>query len=385
MKINQSTVAMASERQAVSGFASQVTTGERVRVPNGWIGAGQNPQAGETAATLEISGKKEERRDAFVSLRENLEKQTDALRAKNGQKKDPWETPEYDFKIKMMLRLLESLRAFREGRAPDYAQFEKKEKQSLGFSFQNSVESTMSFNWTGQSTAGGSRVTVGNTHWEERVTMSSIFTEREATVFSSKGSVETADGRKIEFNLNFEMSREFTQATNMEYTRKIFCVDPLVINLDGSPASFSDQTFFFDLDGDGREEELSNLKKGSGFLALDKNRDGKINDGNELFGTKSGDGFKDLAAYDEDKNGWIDESDSVFDDLKIWTLDENGNSRLLSLKEAGVGALYLGNVGTEFSLKEQGTNRTQGIVRSTGVFLKENGEAGTIQHVDYAV
>ncbi len=38
----------------------------------------------------------------------------------------------------------------------------------------------------------------------------------------------------------------------------------------------------------------------------------KINDGSELFGTSSGDGFKDLATYDEDENGWIDENDSIF-------------------------------------------------------------------------
>ena len=61
----------------------------------------------------------------------------------------------------------------------------------------------------------------------------------------------------------------------------------------------SDQTFYFDLDADGKEEEISVLN-GSGYLALDKNGDGVINDGSELFGTKNGDGFADLARYDED-------------------------------------------------------------------------------------
>ena len=35
--------------------------------------------------------------------------------------------------------------------------------------------------------------------------------------------------------------------------------------------------------------------------------------------------FKDLAEYDEDHNGWIDENDSIFSKLKVWTKDENGN------------------------------------------------------------
>ena len=37
----------------------------------------------------------------------------------------------------------------------------------------------------------------------------------------------------------------------------------------------------------------------------------------KLFGTSSGDGFKDLAEYDEDGNGWIDENDSIFNRLKV--------------------------------------------------------------------
>ncbi|MBQ8547586.1 MAG: hypothetical protein IJ427_03720, partial [Lachnospiraceae bacterium] len=113
-----------------------------------------------------------------------------------------------------------------------------------------------------------------------------------------------------------------------------------------------------------------------------KNEDGTINDGSELFGTKSGDGFADLAAYDGDGNGWIDEADEVFSKLKIWTKDENGENLLLNLKEADVGAIYLGNANTQFSLNNAETNETNAIVRKTGVFLKESGTVGTVQHVD---
>ena len=125
-------------------------------------------------------------------------------------------------------------------------------------------------------------------------------------------------------------------------------------------------------------------KAGSGFLALDKNGDGKINDGNELFGVKSGDGFADLAEYDSDGNGWIDENDEVFDKLKVWTRTEDGKDELKSLKDSGVGAIFLGAEDTEFTLEgEDGV--LDGKVRKTGIFLKEDGSAGTIQHVDLAI
>lgn len=161
--------------------------------------------------------------------------------------------------------------------------------------------------------------------------------------------------------------------------------DPLVINVGSNVTSVLDQKFRFDLDSDGAEDEISMLGEGSGFLALDINEDGKINDGNELFGTKSGNGFTDLADYDKDHNGWIDENDEVFDKLKIWFKHEDGTDRLISLKEADVGAIYLGNASTEFSLKNDDTHALNGIVRTTGIFLKESAGAGTIQHVDLAL
>lgn len=215
-------------------------------------------------------------------------------------------------------------------------------------------------------------------------TRETIHIESENTSFSTVGTVKTADGREISFNVNVGMSREFQSyfSEDLELARFTLC-DPLVINLDGDVADVEDQTFYFDLDADGEEDEISRLGKGSGYLALDKNGDGVINDGSELFGTKSGDGFADLAKYDEDGNGWIDENDAVWDKLKIWCKDENGKDVYYRLADKGVGAICLQNAATDFTLQGQG-GRTQGVVRSTGVFLYENGLAGTIQHVDVA-
>ena len=208
--------------------------------------------------------------------------------------------------------------------------------------------------------------------------------EEETTHFDSAGIVKTADGREISFEINLTMSRKFSQTAKelIEFgTPRLY--DPLVINLDGSVPSLTNQTFFFDLDADGTKEEISTLGKGSGFLALDKNNDGTINDGSELFGTASQNGFVDLAAYDEDGNGWIDEADSIFNQLRIWTKDSHGNDILYTLKDSGVGAICLGYEDTEFSLKDS-MNNTKGIVQKTGLFLYENGNAGTLSQLDLA-
>lgn len=209
--------------------------------------------------------------------------------------------------------------------------------------------------------------------------------ESETTSFSTKGIVKTADGREISFGLNLEMSRSFKEYYEESYDIGVLnCTDPLVINLNGNIAGLSDQTFYFDLDGDGEKEEISSLQSGSGYLALDLNEDGEINDGSELFGTKSGNGFADLAKYDSDGNGWIDEDDEIWSKLLIWTKDEEGKDKLYHLSEAGVGAICLQNARTEFSLNSMKDNHTNGVLRSTGIFLYENGSVGTVQHLDLA-
>ncbi len=211
------------------------------------------------------------------------------------------------------------------------------------------------------------------------------YEETEETSFSTTGKVRCADGREIDFNIDLYMSRSFSQYIEEEFTIspiEALC-DPLVINLEGGIAEVSDTKIRFDLDADGIVDEVSRLNSGSGYLALDKNGDGRINDGSELFGTKSGDGFSDLAAYDRDGNGWIDEADPIFEKLKIWITDENGIERLYSLKDKGVGAIYLGNADTSFDLKSA-DNVTNARIRKTGVFLYENGMAGTMQHLDLA-
>lgn len=207
------------------------------------------------------------------------------------------------------------------------------------------------------------------------------YVETEESSFEGQARIETENGRSFDISYTLNMSRTFTAYMENNKAVKGNFLDPLVINLDSNPANVSDMHFYFDLDCDGSKEEISTLAEGSGFLALDKNNDGIINDGAELFGAISGDGFADLAEFDHDGNGFIDEADEIFDRLKIWVAAGTDTPKLLSLKEAGVGAICLGNVDTKFSLKNA-DNKTNALIRKTGFFLYENGGAGSIQQVD---
>jgi len=215
-------------------------------------------------------------------------------------------------------------------------------------------------------------------HYEES------YYESESMSFNSQGVVKTADGQEIAIDVSLSMSREFAREVELDVMMEETVKDPLVINFEGTAAELTDRKFAFDLDMDGAADQISFVGPGSGFLALDQNGDGAVNDGSELFGARTGNGFGELAAYDDDGNGWIDEADSVYEGLRIWSKGSDGSDQLMALGQRGVGAIYLGHAATPFHMKDE-NNQLEGIVRSSGVYLNENGSVGTVQPVDLVV
>ena len=216
--------------------------------------------------------------------------------------------------------------------------------------------------------------------------VSETFYQQEQTAFQATGQITTADGKEIEINISVNMSRELMQHREFSLQLGAALKDPLVINLDGKAAELSQDRFEFDLTLNGQQELIPKLAGNSAFLALDRNGDGRINDGGELFGAKTGDGFAELAQHDDDGNGWIDENDAIFEHLLLWLKPGEGESQqLVSLKNSDIGAIYLANADTPFTLNNSLGDERLGVIRSSGIYLSEQGNAGLIQHVDLSV
>lgn len=211
-----------------------------------------------------------------------------------------------------------------------------------------------------------------------------LYEESESLAFHAKGIINTSDGKSINFNTQVNLSRQFTASNDLNGGPGNAFIDPLVINYNDTAASLTSTKFSFDLDVDGAAEQISFLGEGSGFLALDLNNDNKINDGSELFGPVSQNGFTELAKYDADKNDWIDENDPIYDRLRIWTKDQSGKDSLFALGQKGIGAVYLGNVNANFSLNDQ-NNNSLGQMQKMGLFVKEDGKVGTLQQINLVV
>ena len=153
-------------------------------------------------------------------------------------------------------------------------------------------------------------------------------------------------------------------------------VDPIIIDLNknGITSTKLNNTIYFDHDNNNFKEASSWIDKGDAFLALDKNSNGLIDNGNELFGNhtisntrfkytnnKATNGYEALKAYDLNGDNVIDSKDEIYDKLLLWK-DSNQNAitdkgELIKLKDSGIVSIDLNYKNT--SIDEKGNTIKQ--------------------------
>jgi hypothetical protein len=204
------------------------------------------------------------------------------------------------------------------------------------------------------------------------------YREYESTSLAMAGTFTTEDGRAFSFSLDYKLEREFVRTTDISIRAGDAVVkDPLILDV-GGVGGFGAGSRAFDLDRDGAADALRHLIDGSRYLGADFNRNGRIDDGGELFGPTSGNGFADLATHDDDGNGFIDQGDAIWDLLRLWTGDDTRSSLLAQWKIAAIG---LTAVEAPFSYKDA-DNDLIGENRRAGVYLTDDGKAGVVKQVD---
>lgn len=146
---------------------------------------------------------------------------------------------------------------------------------------------------------------------------------------------------------NVSQTSAFTLVSGQADMTRDAGITPLVIDLDHNgihTTSLANSTGSFDLFNNGTAVKSGWISSSDGFLAVDSNGNGKIDNISELFGgTQAGQGFAKLATYDSNHDGVVDARDAHFADLRVWQ-DSNGNhvtdaGELMTLAQAGVESL----------------------------------------------
>jgi len=197
-----------------------------------------------------------------------------------------------------------------------------------------------------------------------------LFTWDNLPVMGIRGIVSTLDNLK-----------------NTTY-RIVWVSDPLALDLDGDGLETvgvnGANSVYFDQDGDGIKNATGWVKGDDGFLVLDRNGNGLIDDGSELFGenttlgsgAQAAEGFAALSDQDSNQDGVIDASDANFGALRVWRdLNQDGVSQtheLFTLNAAGVQSVNLASTAVNQTLSNGN------ILQSTASFTRTDGSTGQV-------
>lgn len=203
------------------------------------------------------------------------------------------------------------------------------------------------------------------------------YAEFEQSSLTAQGTITLEDGRSFKLDLSWQQTRAYVQEQSVSIRAgDAQLMDPLALDLTGQGLSFLDELVPMDLTGAAKPEMVHRLAGNAKWLVLDKNHDGKVTQ-DELFGARSGDGFGELAALDDDGNGWIDGGDQGFGALSLW----DGVNAPTLLASFGIGALSTSAVSARFDHKDAG-NDLQARTRQAGLYLRDDGSAGVTRQVD---
>jgi hypothetical protein len=216
---------------------------------------------------------------------------------------------------------------------------------------------------------------------EQRSTADTLISEQwefgyQAVQASFSGQLTLDSGESIQFALDFSMEVSWARYSYSEQRLQ----DPLLLSLAGTPVQLTDSSTEFDLLGNGHMVKLPQLGAQQYYLAYDRDQNKQINNGTELFGPTTGNGFAELAEFDDNGNGFIDPSDDIWQYLYLWQPEQN----LLSMQQAQLGAISIESVVTRMPLYNSQHQLTAQLQRS-GLAFQQDGTPALVQQIDLVV
>ena len=201
----------------------------------------------------------------------------------------------------------------------------------------------------------------------------------DSNTHGTKGNKATSSNQTLQsVQLHFEFDFQFQSTQSVQITNgEVQQSDPITFDLDGDGIELSSykEGARFDITGQGRQVTTAFVNGGDAFLAIDRNRDGQINSGKELFGDQNGavNGYAELAKFDSNSDGVINAQDKDFDKLLLFRDNGDGKTdsgELISLADAGIVELNVRY--TNVMQKASGGNQ----IKQVSTYKRANGQVG---------
>lgn len=167
---------------------------------------------------------------------------------------------------------------------------------------------------------------------------------------NSPNSLSTQQSNQSSFQFQFQMEFRFEMSMEIQIgvQRLEQQQDPIVFDLDGDGIELTDVNngVRFDITGTGKIVQTAWIRGGDALLAWDRNGNGQIDSGLELFGDQRGspNGFEELRKLDTNNDGFIGPEDKNFKELVLWRDNGDGISskdELLALSQLGIERIAL--------------------------------------------
>lgn len=190
--------------------------------------------------------------------------------------------------------------------------------------------------------------------------------------------VRTTANISFRMEFKFEMSLEIRLAVQRLDQQQ----DPIVIDLDGDGIELTsvENGVYFDIRGTGRPVQTAWIKGGDAFLVWDRNGNGVIDNGLELFGDQWGakNGFEELRKLDSNRDGFIGPEDIHFNQLLLWRDNGDGIStreELLTLSQVGIERISVNYQDTDIRTD------TGNIISQKSFYIRKGGSVGRVANV----
>jgi hypothetical protein len=227
---------------------------------------------------------------------------------------------------------------------------------------------------------------------QEQVSITTLLTEQQQLNFAMQGEF-IIDNKKVNLNYQLNLKASYSSIHSIETTAAAL-KDPVVIQFGTRSIGYITDYTKFDINNDNKQNDLPIFSGDVGYLIFDKNNNHHVDNGGELFGPTTNNGFSELAQLDSNNNGFFDNQDDKYSQIYIWQPKQtkpNSNEQspnkqnLVSLSQAGIKAISLNAITTQFNFRDQSKDNKGEInarLTQTSFAISENNKTLGVHQID---